>query len=149
MELARAEREGSSVGVIMADLDHFKRVNDTYGHMAGDAVLRAVAGRMLSLFRSYDAIGRYGGEEFVIILPGCDGKSIAGIAERLRKTIGDERMDTPKGKIPVTVSLGAAVSTGGKDSVQSLVKAVDNALYQAKKKGRNCVEIGTVRGQTQ
>ena len=148
LELARAGREGSPVGLIMADLDHFKRVNDTYGHMTGDAVLRAVAGRMLSLFRAYDAIGRYGGEEFVIVLPGCDEKSIAGVAERLRKTIEDEGMDTPEGMIPVTISLGAAVSgKGGNDTVQALVGAADGALYRAKKQGRNRVEIGTTRGK--
>jgi diguanylate cyclase (GGDEF)-like protein len=142
LELARAGREGSSVGVIMADLDHFKRVNDTYGHMAGDAVLRVTSRRMLSVFRSYDAIGRYGGEEFLVVLPGCVGKCIAGIAERLRKTIGDERMDTPAGMIPVTMSLGVAGS--GKEQrpdVNSLVQAADAALYRAKDNGRNRVEI--------
>jgi diguanylate cyclase (GGDEF)-like protein len=144
MELARAEREESSVGVIMADLDHFKRVNDTYGHMAGDVVLRATADRMLSLFRSYDAVGRYGGEEFVIVLPGCDGKRAAGVAERLRKTIGDERMDTPAGPIPVTMSLGVAVSSKEKRrAVKSQVQAADVALYRAKTNGRNRVEFAS------
>jgi diguanylate cyclase (GGDEF)-like protein len=147
LELTRAEREGNSVGVIMADLDHFKRVNDTYGHMAGDAVLRVAAGRMLSLFRSYDAVGRYGGEEFVIVLPGCVGKCVAGIAERLRKAIADENMDTPAGMIPVTMSLGVAVS--GKDrktDVNSLVHAADSALYRAKTNGRNRVEFASEDG---
>ncbi len=144
VELARAEREGTSVGVIMADLDHFKRVNDTYGHIVGDAVLSAAAGKMLSLFRSYDAIGRYGGEEFVIILPGCDGKSIAGIAERLRKTIGDELMDTPAGMIPVTMSLGVTISSKEKrQDVKSHVHAADLALYRAKTNGRNRVEFAS------
>jgi phosphate/phosphite/phosphonate ABC transporter binding protein len=141
LELSRAAREGSPVGVIMADLDHFKRVNDTYGHMAGDAVLRAVAGRMLSLFRPYDAVGRFGGEEFVIVLPGCDEKSIGKVAERLRKKIEDEQMDTSEGMIPVTVSLGVAVNGRGKKrDVKSLVHAADVALYQAKANGRNRVE---------
>jgi diguanylate cyclase (GGDEF)-like protein len=145
VELARAEREGTPVGVIMADLDHFKRVNDTYGHIVGDAVLSAAANKMLSLFRSYDAIGRYGGEEFVIILPGCDGKSIAGIAERLRKTIGDELMDTPAGMIAVTMSLGVAVSGKEKrQDVKSHVHAADLALYRAKTNGRNRVEFASV-----
>jgi diguanylate cyclase (GGDEF)-like protein/PAS domain S-box-containing protein len=144
LELARADREGSTVGVIMADLDHFKLINDTYGHMAGDAVLRAASKRMLSLFRSYDAVGRYGGEEFVIILPGCDRKNIMGIAERLRKTIGDARMDTPAGLIPVTMSLGVAVSdTGKRRSVEAHVHAADLALYRAKANGRNRVEFAS------
>jgi phosphate/phosphite/phosphonate ABC transporter binding protein len=144
VELARAEREGSSVGVIMADLDHFKRVNDTYGHRAGDAVLRVAAGRMLSLFRSYDAVGRFGGEEFVIVLPGCDGKNIAGIAERLRKTIERERMNTPAGMIPVTISLGVAISDKEKRrDVESHVHAADMALYRAKTNGRNRVEFAS------
>jgi diguanylate cyclase (GGDEF)-like protein len=129
----------------MADLDHFKLVNDTYGHMVGDAVLSAAADKMLSLFRSYDAIGRYGGEEFVIILPGCDGKSIAGIAERLRKTIGDELMDTPAGMIAVTMSLGVAISSKEKrQDVKSHVHAADQALYRAKTNGRNRVEFASV-----
>jgi diguanylate cyclase (GGDEF)-like protein len=144
LELARADREGSAVGVIMADLDHFKLINDTYGHMAGDAVLRAASKRMLSLFRSYDAVGRYGGEEFVIILPGCDRKNIMGIAERLRKTIGDSRMDTLAGMIPVTMSLGVAVSdTGKRRDVEAHVHAADLALYRAKANGRNRVEFAS------
>jgi diguanylate cyclase (GGDEF)-like protein len=144
LELSRAEREGSSVSVIMADLDHFKRVNDTYGHLAGDDVLRTTAGRMRSLFRSYDAVGRYGGEEFVIVLPGCDGKRAAGVAERLRKTIGGEGMDTTAGMIPVTMSLGVAVS--GKEKrrdMKSHVHAADLALYRAKTNGRNRVEFAS------
>ncbi len=143
-ELVRSQREGNQVGVIMADLDHFKMVNDTYGHMAGDAVLRLTAEKILTVIRAYDAVGRYGGEEFLMILPGCDREFAAFIAERIRLCIGSSSMDTPEGMIPVTVSLGVAVS--GKESrcdVQSLVRAADQALYQAKKNGRNRVDIAT------
>jgi len=141
-ELNRAGREGSFVGVIMADLDYFKKVNDTYGHLAGDEVLLATAGRMLSALRPYDAVGRYGGEEFLVVLPECDQNRIAVNAERLRKSIEDEGIDTQVGRIQVTMSLGAAVS-GKKQrpDVNSLVHAADSALYLAKQNGRNRVEI--------
>ncbi len=145
-ELARAEREEASVAVIMADLDHFKKVNDTYGHMAGDAVLRETAARMRSLVRPYDAVGRYGGEEFILVLPACDGTHVAAVAERLRKLIGDKEINTPEGVIPVTVSLGVAASDKGKRRDQeSLVRAADSALYRAKKNGRNRVEAASER----
>ena len=144
LELSRSAREGNSVSVIMADLDHFKRVNDTYGHTAGDEVLRTAAGRMLSLFRSYDAVGRYGGEEFVIVLPGCDGKRAAGVAERLRKTIDRESMNTTAGMIPVTMSLGVAISGREKRrDVRSHIQAADLALYRSKTNGRNRVEFAS------
>jgi two-component system cell cycle response regulator len=143
-ELVRAEREGKPVGALMVDIDHFKRVNDTFGHMAGDAVLRAVATRMLSVVRPYDAVGRYGGEEFLVVLPGCDREGAAVLAERFRLSIGSDSMDTPEGMIPVTISLGAAVSNRGGSDAGALVRSADLALYRAKDKGRNRVEIGLV-----
>lgn len=141
-QLDRAEREGSFVGAIMADLDYFKKVNDTYGHQAGDEVLRSTANRMTSALRPYDAIGRYGGEEFMVVLSGCGKPCIAEIAERLRKSVADEGIETPGGRIQITLSLGTAVS--GKEwrpDVASLIHAADSALYLAKKNGRNRVEI--------
>jgi two-component system cell cycle response regulator len=141
-QLSRAEREGGDVGVIMADLDHFKRVNDTHGHMAGDAVLRLTARRMLSLVRDYDYIGRYGGEEFLIVLPGSDMEGAAGLAERLRLCMECDCMDIPEGMIRITISLGVATyGKGGGHDVNALVKSADTALYGAKEKGRNRVEI--------
>jgi diguanylate cyclase (GGDEF)-like protein len=126
----------------MADLDHFKKINDTYGHIAGDAVLRETAARMRSLVRPYDAVGRYGGEEFMLVLPGCADKCAAGIAERVRRRIGDKPMDTPEGMVPVTVSLGVAESLmDAKRDANFLVKAADAALYRAKEHGRNRVEV--------
>ncbi len=139
-ELARADREGTSVAVIMADLDHFKKVNDTYGHIAGDTVLRVTAERMRSLVRPYDAVGRYGGEEFLIVLPGCDAKHVTAVAERFRKRIGSERINTPEGMIPITVSMGIAASDKTKKwNMNTLVRAADSALYRAKENGRNRV----------
>jgi two-component system cell cycle response regulator len=141
-QLSRAEREGGDVSVVMADLDHFKRVNDTHGHMAGDAVLRQTARRMVSQVRDYDYIGRYGGEEFLLVLPGCDGKRAGNLAERVCQSIGSESMDIPEGMIPVTISLGvASTRKASKSDADSLVQAADLALYRAKENGRNRVEI--------
>jgi diguanylate cyclase (GGDEF)-like protein len=143
-ELARAEREEKPVVAIMIDIDHFKRVNDTFGHMAGDAVLRAVAARMLLLVRPYDAVGRYGGEEFLVVLPRCDSESAVVLGERLRLNIGGDPIDTPEGMITVTISLGAAVSGKERSDAGTLIRAADQALYRAKNNGRNRVEIDMV-----
>jgi diguanylate cyclase (GGDEF)-like protein len=143
-ELARSERDGVCVSVIMADIDHFKIVNDTYGHLAGDAVLRIAAKKMRTIERPYDSIGRYGGEEFLIVLPECCLECAAAFAERLRSYISGDSIDTSEGMIPVTISLG--VAAGGKDvrlDGHSLVKAADAALYRAKENGRNRVEVAS------
>ncbi|RII25402.1 MAG: diguanylate cyclase response regulator [Geobacter sp.] len=141
-ELARAKREDTSVSVIMADLDNFKMINDTYGHLVGDSVLRLASERMLSLMRSYDYVGRYGGEEFLIVMQGCDWKDAEGLAERLRCSICSEPMDTPEGMIPVAISLGVSMSRpDNRLDANSLVKAADMALYRAKGNGRNRVEM--------
>ena len=141
-ELARAERDKQCVSVIMADLDHFKEVNDSYGHLAGDAVLRSAAGMMQTLARSYDYVGRYGGEEFLVILPGCCGECAVSFAERLRLRVGSSDIDTSEGMIPVTISIGVAASGGEKGwDADSNVKAADEALYRAKEQGRNRVEV--------
>jgi len=141
-ELVRAERDKQCVSVIMADLDHFKEVNDSYGHLAGDAVLRSAAGMMQTLARSYDYVGRYGGEEFLVILPGCCGECAVSFAERLRLRVGSSDIDTSEGMIPVTISIGVAASGGKKGwDADSIVKAADEALYRAKEQGRNRVEV--------
>lgn len=141
-ELSRAERENKYLAVIMADIDFFKKINDTHGHLAGDVVLRSTAAKMQSLMRSYDFIGRYGGEEFLVILPECRIKYAARFAERLRLSVSGESIDTPEGRIPVTLSFGvAATSKDRLKDVYSLVNAADKALYRAKENGRNRVEV--------
>ncbi|MGB9081791.1 MAG: diguanylate cyclase [Desulfuromonadaceae bacterium] len=143
-ELARSERDGVCVSIIMADIDHFKSVNDTYGHLAGDVVLRVIAQKMHSMARAYDAIGRFGGEEFLFVLPECCMDCAITFAERLRSCISMEGIDTPEGMIPVTISLGVASSgTEVRWDVHSLVKAADTSLYKAKENGRNRVEAAS------
>ncbi len=141
-ELSRAKREKENIGVLMLDIDHFKRINDTHGHVTGDAVLSQLAGIMTSTLRSYDSIGRYGGEEFLVILPGCTGQNTLDIAERLRMRVINSRItDGGNTPIPVTISLGAAsYNSSNNCDAGNLVNAADQALYRAKENGRNRVE---------
>jgi len=146
-ELSRAEREEKCVSVIMADIDFFKNINDTYGHLTGDVVLRSTADKMHSLMRSYDSIGRYGGEEFLVILPECCLECAATFAERLRLFVSSDSIDTPDGMIPVTISFGVAASSKDRTrDANPLVKAADEALYRAKENGRNRVEVAPDEG---
>ena len=138
-ELGRAKREGIPVGVVLADLDHFKAINDTYGHLAGDAVLREAARRMASSVRLYDSVGRYGGEEFLIVLPGCDVTSTLNQAERIRACLSSEPVNTREGRISSTMSLGVAVGSE-ENQMEALLRAADAALYRAKRAGRNRAE---------
>jgi two-component system, cell cycle response regulator len=141
-ELARAKRNGGSLGVVIADLDYFKRINDTFGHLAGDAVLREVSKRMMSSKRQYDSIGRYGGEEFIVVLPGSDKESARSVAERLRCLLDNVPIVTQEGVFEVTMSLGVASVDGSKDhNPDSVIQAADAALYKAKRDGRNRVEL--------
>jgi diguanylate cyclase (GGDEF)-like protein len=141
-ELERARREGSSFGIAMVDLDCFKQVNDSYGHPVGDQVLRGIAQAMRDSIRRYDSIGRYGGEEFLIVLPGCDLCNAASHAERLRAAVALVSTETPRGSIMSTVSIGVAVAEqrSSFDSCE-LIEAADAALYRAKQSGRNRVEV--------
>ncbi|KPK65192.1 MAG: hypothetical protein AMK73_03695 [Planctomycetes bacterium SM23_32] len=139
-EFNRHVREQSSIGVAMLDVDRFKQVNDTHGHQVGDTVLAELAGRMEQAVRPYDTLGRYGGEEFLLILPGCDGESAAKIAERVRTAVSDRSVATTGGPVSVTASIGVAASSDlAAASAADLVRAADTALYQAKADGRNCV----------
>ncbi len=143
-ETQRHQRTGSALGVIMADVDHFKKINDTYGHPVGDAVLREVSKRLSGSVRTYDSVGRYGGEEFLIIIPSCDPPYLRTGAERLRLSIADRPIETPAGPISSTISIGVAsapVADEATSELEALLKVSDDALYRAKGGGRNRVEI--------
>ena len=140
-ELARARRESKSVGIALADIDHFKAINDKFGHMAGDLVLQEIARRMTKFTRPYDCVGRYGGEEFLMIFPDSTDEGIPRLAERMRKTIEASPVRTPEGEIAVTASFGVLVVHGsGHNDVNELLRLADAALYRAKHAGRNRVE---------
>lgn len=138
-ELERAHRSGGQVGVVMADLDRFKQINDEHGHQAGDAVLLEAAKHMQAALRPYDSLGRYGGEEFLIVVPGCTQASVTELAQRVCKCVSAQPMHVDDKTIEVTVSLGVALSAPGVRAEESrLVAAADAALYRAKEAGRNC-----------
>lgn len=139
-ELGRARRGEASVSIILADLDYFKRINDTYGHLVGDAVLRETATRMRTAIRPYDEIGRYGGEEFLLVLPRCGAEAAVALGERLQKAVNEEAIILDEGAIPITLSLGIASSETVKD-MQAFLAAADTALYRAKDNGRNRFEL--------
>jgi len=143
-ELSRALREGGSVGILLADVDHFKHINDTWGHLVGDEVLRAVTGRLKAEVRSYDSVGRYGGEEFLILLPGCDRAKLEAKAEQLRRTAERSPIETSAGPVPVTISIGGVASAEcPQREYKKLLHATDAALYRAKLAGRNRAELAT------
>jgi two-component system cell cycle response regulator len=138
-EIERCHRDRRSVGVILLDIDHFKKINDTFGHFAGDAVLRETAARLRNNIRPYDQVGRYGGEEFLVVLPNCDLEQAAVQAERMRARLGAATMKVEGEDIRVTASFGVTVSDGSEKSPDFFVRVADEALYQAKADGRNCV----------
>jgi diguanylate cyclase (GGDEF)-like protein len=141
-ELSRAERSRHHVAILIADLDHFKRVNDTYGHPIGDVVLRETAHRLRQSARHYDHVGRVGGEEFLIVAPDCDLDALQECAERFRTSISDMSFDTPSGPLTITVSIGATVwSSEHPLSSELLCKMADYALYRVKSRGRNGIDI--------
>jgi two-component system cell cycle response regulator len=141
-ELARGHREKTPIGVVMVDLDHFKSINDNFGHFAGDAVLCEAARRMQNAIRQYDAIGRYGGEEFLILLSGCDEAASLCQAERLRKQLSQVQMSLQDSTISVTASFGVTTALPGDPwTPEELIHKADEALYLAKNRGRNRVEF--------
>jgi len=141
-ELARARRERKSTALLLCDIDHFKNVNDTYGHPVGDEVLREVARRLLAAVRSYDFVGRYGGEEFLIVLNNCDPASALGRAEQMRAAIANRDVITDRGPIAVTMSVGLLQTADWGDLRAEIhLTQVDAALYAAKTAGRNCVRV--------
>ena len=141
-ELIRSRREHVSTAILMCDLDHFKSVNDTYGHLAGDDVLKETAKRLLSSVRSYDFVGRYGGEEFLVVLNNCNPAFALARAEEIRKAIALKPIQTSNGPVSATMSLGLLLShEWGHRTVEELLQHADAALYAAKAAGRNCVKL--------
>ncbi len=143
-ELQRGIHEQTPTGLIMLDVDHFKRINDTHGHQAGDEVLRQVPERIRGAVRQLDAVGRYGGEEFLIVLPNCGEADVTAIADRVRLHVGLAPVEYGSTLIPVTASLGATVSRDGGHFVEMLIRAADLALYKAKREGRDRVCMRSV-----
>ena len=136
-EVDRSRREGTLLGVIMVDLDQFKNVNDTYGHLAGDLVLKEIAAVFQQSVRSYDWVGRYGGEEFLLILPGSNFVSARKRAEKFRMAVEKARVKHGEASIQVTASFGAV--SGFPPDSESMIQMADAALYRANNNGRNCV----------
>jgi len=148
-ELARARRYGEPLAVVMLDIDHFKAVNDHYGHQAGDAVLQELAQRLLQQARKADLVARYGGEEFLLILPRTDLAAAGVFAERLRERIAGRPFGTPAGELSIQVSIGVAAYPDQAADSDSLIRAADTALYSAKQQGRNRVVTGDIASALQ
>lgn len=136
-EEERAKREGHVVSVMMLDADYFKKINDTFGHSAGDDVLRDLADNCRKIFRKTDVVGRYGGEEFAVMLPGAEEKMAKIIAERIRSSIEASTVKHDDEDINYTVSIGIACATGKDVKIEELLDRADRALYTAKAEGRN------------
>jgi two-component system cell cycle response regulator len=140
-ELSRAIRGRAPVSLILCDIDHFKRINDVHGHPAGDEVLREVSRRLLDSVRKHDAVGRYGGEEFLIVLGGCDASNLQMRAEQIRRRIADHPFSVSGGALTIPVSLSAGALTildwDTKTPIEPFIKQADDSLYQAKAAGRN------------
>lgn len=145
-EVARSKRYGLELSILMLDIDHFKRVNDTYGHQAGDITLSTLSSLIKHDLRDLDVVARYGGEEFLVI---CTNTDIAGatmVAERLRKLVESHQFEIPNGSdgsqtIPVNISVGVSCFSASVDSKEKLIHAADQALYTAKEEGRNRVIV--------
>jgi two-component system, cell cycle response regulator len=143
-ERMRQARDGRAFGIVMVDVDHFKYVNDTYGHPIGDIVLQETSKRMTASVRPYDFVGRYGGEEFLIVVPNSDVPGLMGLAERIRKSIESKPIHTEAGEISITASLGIAASSDSNPrEAPELLRLADDALYRAKHCGRNRCELAT------
>ena len=141
-ELMRSQRESGCTIVLLGDVDHFKSVNDTHGHLVGDEVLQEIARRLLLSIRSYDFVGRYGGEEFLLVLNNCKPQFAEARAEDIRKIVSSRPIQTLAGPLNITMSFGLLLSdVWGVRPVEELMHEVDAALYAAKAAGRNCVRI--------
>jgi diguanylate cyclase (GGDEF)-like protein len=137
--LARAARDKTPLSILLVDVDRFKYINDTYGHSIGDAALRGISELLNPGLRPYDEVGRYGGEEFLIVLPGCGTGEAHDVAERIRLYAENHAVDTPAGALELTVSIGVATAMGDDVNIDDLIVTADFALYCAKGAGRNRV----------
>ena len=147
LQRGRRDQQHGSVTIILADIDHFKRVNDTFGHSAGDTALRKVAKILSESVRNYDAVSRYGGEEFLVVLPGCDAKAGCKRAEHIRQGIEASPAQAGEARIPLTMSMGVANSAEWTGlEAESFIRKADEALYRAKSDGRNRVVIARPEG---
>jgi diguanylate cyclase (GGDEF)-like protein len=143
-ELARTRRENGCTSALILDLDHFKSVNDRYGHLVGDEVLREVSRRMLGRVRAYDFVGRFGGEEFLVVLNNCEAVNALKRAEDIRSAIAESPIETRSGPICITASIGVFSSDEFSSLVvEAVLQRADRALYEAKAAGRNCSRIAT------
>jgi len=141
-ELMRSQRESGCTIVLLGDVDHFKSVNDTHGHLVGDEVLQEIARRLLLSIRSYDFVGRYGGEEFLLVLNNCKPQFAEARAEDIRKIVSSRPIQTLAGPLNITMSFGLLLSdVWGVRPVEELLHEVDAALYAAKAAGRNCIRV--------
>ena len=142
-EMSYAKRHGTAVSVLFVDADHFKRVNDTFGHQAGDAVLRALSALLIEMMRVEDVVARYGGEEFVIVVRGVDSAGLLSVAERIRAEVEALSIEHKGRPIPLTVSIGGATHSAEREvaNAEQLVAIADAALYRAKESGRNRVVL--------
>ena len=138
-EMDRARRTREELSLVILDIDFFKKVNDTYGHLAGDEVLKELCDRLKASVRAYDAVGRYGGEEFMVVYPAADLAQATAQAERLRRTVEEKPFRLGGRDYTLTISLGVTAMEGVEDLPESMLERADAALYQAKRDGRNRV----------
>lgn len=137
-EFSRWQRYGGNLSVLLFDLDHFKAINDRFGHVVGDNVLRVMAQRVADVVRTQDTFGRFGGEEFALLLPCTSLDEAMHVAEKIRQTIGNTPIEAEGVRVPVTASVGGAAAHVGALTHETLVNEADAALYRAKRQGRNC-----------
>lgn len=147
LEVLSAAREESSLALLMMDLDHFKKLNDTWGHALGDRALRAFGGVLLTVTGSSDSVARLGGEEFAVLLPGRSVRSALAVAERLRATVEGLRLSEGEELIRFTVSVGLSSLRRGEETMDAMMRRADHALYQAKRDGRNRVALAEAQGR--
>ncbi len=139
-EIGRSERQGTPIGVALADLDHFKSINDSFGHLAGDLALKEAVARMQLGMRTYDSIGRYGGEEFLVVLPGAGEEMCGALADRMRESVRETPVSLGgDSSIDLSCSIGCTSSQGRQFTAQQMIHSADEALYRAKRGGRNRV----------